>query len=442
MASITVHCKMCKHVMKFSAEKAGKRAKCPKCDTVVLIKAEDEAQKPEPAPETPAPPPKPADDDEYGATGSYDVFLDPEIAKRQKELAEEEANRHKKKKDRKKLPTIGRKVKVIPDAPAWSMIRWGMLLVFIGVWIWLACHLLQGSYVILGSVEFPEYASMMARNLEQRNNEGFPEVGQGWDLDWLEIYLGMVAGHAFLDYARVCLTLASVLYFFQAILWALGYGCCFPVPRRFGMFGHVIILIALAVFNILVMFVFKLLPVTGVHSLVMIPFIIPEIVLTEYNMERMVAINILWSGAPFWENTFSLLFKFLFYLEPTFLSIFIWSAGVAIKDETIEQGGKGRVQMALGTFFILVCFHLLSLCGASPILVLVLRVIYVVWFFFLIIFMLQFAMLLLKVRSVLYDKINPRNELETKDKEDDDADDDDDDEDDDEDEKPKKKKKK
>ena len=41
--------------------------------------------------------------------------------------------------------------------------------------------------------------------------------------------------------------------------------------------------------------------------------------------------------------------------------------------------------------------------------------VYAVWFFFLIIFMLQFAMLMLKFRAVLYDKINPKNELEEED---------------------------
>ena len=412
MESITLRCKMCKHAMKFSADKAGKRAKCPKCDAVNLIPA---AAEPEPAPAAvPAPEAKPpVDDDEYDAKGAYDVFTDPDIAERQKKLQEEEeASRGPKKKDRKKLPKVGRKVKAIPDAESWSKVRLGMLFVFVGVWIWLGCHLLQGTYVVLGSVEFPEYASLVAENLEKRNDAEFPAPGNTWDLDDLDIYLGMIGGRTFLNFARTCLTLASVFYFIQALLWVVGYGFCLPVPRRSAMFQHVLILLGLALFNMLMMFIFKLLPVFGAHGYVMIPYVVPEIVLTEYNMERMVPINVLWSGAPFWENTFNLILKFLFYLEPTFLSIFVWSAGIIIKDENIEKGGHGRVLMSLGTFFILVSFHLLSLCGSSPVLVQVLRVIYVLWYFFLIIFMLQYAMLLLKFRAVLYDKINPKNELE------------------------------
>ena len=94
------------------------------------------------------------------------------------------------------------------------------------------------------------------------------------------------------------------------------------------------------------------LPVLGAWSYVMIPYLVPEIVLTEYNMERMVPINILWAGAgwgAFWENVLNLILKFLFYLEPTFLSIFVWSAGIAIKDEKIEQIGdvSGTDQLPL-----------------------------------------------------------------------------------------------
>jgi hypothetical protein len=271
--------------------------------------------------------------------------------------------------------------------------------------------------VLLGKVEFPGFAGMMANNLDQRREPAMPGVGEAWNMDWLGIYLGMIAGENFLGYARIALVLATVLYVIHAILWGIGYGFCFPVPRRYGMFGHVLLLLGLAAFNLLVMLIFKVLPVLGVHNYVMIPLVTPEIVLTEYNMERMVPINILWSGAPFWENTGCLIFKFLFYLEPTLLSIFVWSAGIAIKDEKIEQLGQGRVQMSLGTFFMLVVFHLLSLSGSSPVLVNVLRVIYTAWYFFLVIYMLQYTMMLLKLRAVLYDKIHPKFELDEEEEE-------------------------
>ena len=48
----------------------------------------------------------------------------------------------------------------------------------------------------------------------------------------------------------------------------------------------------------------------------------------------------------------------------------------------------------------------------EPVLVWVLRVFYTVWFCFLFLFMLQYAALLLKARTLLYAKIYPKNELE------------------------------
>jgi hypothetical protein len=405
MEHIVIRCKMCKHAMKFSAEKVGKRAKCPKCDAIVLIQAEPVAE---------APASKPPADDEVGG---YDVTLDPELEELAKKRQAEEDAKAKAKKERKKLPKVARKIKAIPDAESWEKIRLGLLFVQAGVWVWLFCHLAQGFYVLMGSVELPEFANLMAVNLEKRGdpppeNAPFPPLGQGWDLDELDIYLGMIAGRTFLGMASVLLVIASLFYFVQAVLWVIGYCFCLPVPRRLGMFGQVLIALGLAVVNMLVVFIFKLLPAIGAHGYVMIPYVTPEIVMTEYNMERMVPIQILWSGAPFWENLACLLFRCTLYLEPAFFCIFVWSAGVAIKDRTVEEGGKGRTQFLLGTLFVLICFQFMSLCGASPALVIVLRIVYGVWFFFAIIFMLQYAMLLMKARAVLYDKINPKNELE------------------------------
>src|SRR5690242_18525463 len=125
MDSITVRCKMCKHAMKFSAEKAGKRAKCPKCDTILLIKAEEEPKKQDQdtnitaKPDAAAAPAPPATDEE-DPTGGYEVKLDPELEERRRALQEEEES--KKKKERKKLPKVTRKIKAIPDAESWEKV--------------------------------------------------------------------------------------------------------------------------------------------------------------------------------------------------------------------------------------------------------------------------------------------------------------------------------
>ena len=47
----------------------------------------------------------------------------------------------------------------------------------------------------------------------------------------------------------------------------------------------------------------------------------------------------------------------------------------------------------------------------APVLVIILRVLYWVWYCFLALFILQYAMLIQRCRAVLYEKINPKNEL-------------------------------
>jgi len=380
MEAIVVRCKTCKHAMKFSAEKAGKRSKCPKCDTVVLIKADEkpeskpEEKKPEPAPATP-----PADDD---GPASYDVFTDPEIEERKKKIAAEEEARvkNKRKNDKKNLPKVARKKKAIPDADSWKKVRLAFLFTLIGTCIWGFTHVLQGSFVLLGSVEFPEYATLIGTNLETRwRRNDLPDKGQFWAVDELNVHLGMIAGRDLVGFAKTCLVVGTLLYFLQAVCWGLGSGIALPVPRRFGMFGQLLTSLALAFFNFLVMFIFKLLPVVGILSYIMIPFVTPEIAMTEYNMERTMPLHVMWSPAPYWENFLTIIFRFVFYLQPAFGCIFIWSIGTAVKDEGLEESARGTTQLCLGTMFVLVCFHLLSLCGATPVMVTLLRVFYGVW---------------------------------------------------------------
>ncbi|MBM3994230.1 MAG: hypothetical protein FJ303_08775 [Planctomycetes bacterium] len=408
--------------MKFSAEKAGKKARCPKCQTINVVKGsdEDEAQKkekstaiepaPEAAPQAASPAPAPGSDDDAG--GAYEVFLDPELEElRKKQAAEEEEAAKKKKKEKKALPTVARKVKAIPDAELWARVRLGLLFLFIGTIIWGACHLLQGSYVALGRIEFPEYAQLVAATMEFRGNDGLPERGRWWDIDELSMYLGMIAGRDILGYAKACLTLAAILYIFHAGFWIAGTIICLPVPRRFGTFGQLVTSLVLAGLNFLAVFTFKILPVLGITGYIMVPYLVPEIVLTEYNIERYVPIHLMWSAAPFWESFISLFLQFAFYLQPTLGAIFIWSVGLCIKEEEIAEGGKGLMQLSLGTFFVFFAFHMLSMCGASGVMVIVLRLFYTLWYFFLILFILQYAMLIMKTRAVLYEKIHPKHEL-------------------------------
>ena len=431
MDAIIIRCKSCQHTMKFTAEKAGKKAKCSKCGALVVIEAEDESAEPDApvvaaAPAVTAPPEvtapaAPVDPFADDGPAEYGVFIDPELAALEQKRQEEEEAAKKKRKDKKNLPKVARKIKAIPDAEAWDKVRLGLLFLFFGTCAWIATHLLQGAYVLIGTVELPEYAALLANTVETRVGADLPPPGNFWDVDQFDIYMGMIAGRTYSGFAKVCLTVATLLYFVQALCWGIGYALFLPVPRRNGMFGHVLAMIGLLIFNGLVVLIFKLLPILGVMNYIMIPYVVPEIAMTEYNMERAIPINVLWSGAPFWENFLCVLFRFTQYLEPAMVCIFLWSAGVVIKSDEMAEEGRGRARMCLGTLFVLVAFHLLSVCGATPVLVMVLRVFYILWYFFLIMFMLQYVMFLLKARQVLDDKIRPKHELTSGDEDEEEA---------------------
>jgi hypothetical protein len=431
MESISIRCKSCKHQMKFSGDKAGKKARCSKCGKLTLIEAEtvppgesgddgaaalllvdDSPAAPPPDEPAPAPAPPPQKDDDDEGEGEYGVAIDKELEERQRVLKEQEAAKARQKKERQKLPEVTRKLKPIDNADEWSKVRVGLLFIVFGVGVWLATHLLLGLYLIIGSIELPEYAYLVSESLEHRKTEELPGEGGFWDIDMFTIYMGMIAGRNFNGLAQTCVILSTLLFFVQAALWGLGYLFCLPVPRRFGMFGNVLTMLGLLLFNVLVVFFFKFLPVMGVYNYIMIPYIVPEIALTEYNTERMIPINILWSGAPFWENFANVIFKFLLYLEPTIMCVFLWSLGCCVKDKDIQSSGRSGAQIILGTFFALLAFHLLSLCGASNVLITVLRVIYGVWYGFLILFTIYYVRLLLQCRTVLDQKIHPKNVLE------------------------------
>ncbi len=394
--------------MKFSEEKAGKRAKCPKCGGIVpIVAAEPEPEKPPEPP--PPPPPKPSDEDDGPAL--YDATVDPELEEIRKRMeAEEIESKKRKKKDKKKLPKVARKVKAIPDAESWEKVRLGLLMIFVGLGVGLIAHIIKGAYVLLGSVEFSEYATMIAANLEARGGaDDFPEGNGFWDLDLLRIYLGMIAGRGLLNYAHGSLVLSTVLSLIQMLLMGLGQMICLAVPNRFGTFGQVVSMLILTVINFLVLLVLVFLPAVGVINYVMISLVTPEIAMTEYNMERMVPINVLWSGAPFWENFLTFVFSCFRYFHLALVCIFIWSCGLSVKEKSVSQGGHGLTQLCLGTLFTLIAFQLISLCGASPVLVQVLRVIYTVWFGFLVLFLLRACLLIMHTRKVLDEKINPKN---------------------------------
>ncbi len=403
MATISVRCTACNKVLKFGADKTGKKARCPDCEKIFVIQpvaGQDEVKKPETGIAA-AEAAKPAEDEEDGQ-GSYGVIVD-------KSPKPDDLESKKKKKEEQKAPKLFRKVKAIPEAEKWEKVKLGMLFLFWGAVLWGAIHVLSGTYVVLGLVEDPEMAKLVAEELAMRR-QPLPEKGAFWDINTLNIYIGIVSGPGFLGYAKGVMVACFVLYFCQVVLQCVGYGFYLSVPERLSMFGQTITMYVLSFFNLMFVVFLKILPVAGAYSYVMLPYVVPELPMIQYNIERCIPIQVLWGVAPFWEYLCLIAINFVFYLEPILGAYFIWCAGIVIKEDRVAEGGQGLIQLCLGIFFIQLGFHLFSICGTSPVLVIVVRSLYILWYCFTLLFIIRYAALLLKCRQILQKKIAPAHE--------------------------------
>ncbi len=406
MATISVRCTSCNKVLKVGADKAGKKVRCPDCEKIFVIQPmEDPQAKPPETAVVAADAPKPAAaDDEDDGQGSYGVITD-------KSPKPDDLDSKKKKKPEKKAPKLFRKVKVIPEAEKWEKVRLGMLFLFYGTVVWGLMHVLSGTYVVLGLVEDPEMAKLVADELSKRRAP-LPAKEAFWDIDSLNIYIGIVSGPGFLGFAKGVMIACFVLYFGQTVLNCVGYGFYLSVPERMSMFGQTITMYVLNFLNLLPMFFLKLLPVAGAYSYVMLPYVVPELPMIQYNIERCIPIQVLWCVSPFWEYLCVIVINFVFYLEPLLGLYFIWCTGLVIKEDRVAQGGQGLIQLLLGIYFIQLGFHLFSICGTSPVLVIVVRVLYILWYCFTMLFIVRYAALLMKTRELLQKKIAPAHEAQ------------------------------
>src|SRR5438105_2497311 len=146
MEVIRVNC-ACGHAMKFTPDKAGKKARCPKCTAIIRV----------PAAGGGGDAPAPADEEGEGA---YGVIVDKELEEQRRQIEEAELKRQKEER-KKKAPKIEKKFKSLPDAELWEKVHFGLLFLFLGGVVWVFTHFLLGMWVGLGTVEFNDYARMV-----------------------------------------------------------------------------------------------------------------------------------------------------------------------------------------------------------------------------------------------------------------------------------------
>lgn len=385
--------------MKFAADKAGRKAKCPKCAALFTVPASANG-----------PPANPEDD-----ASAYGVVIDRELEERRRQVEEEDRKRQKELK-KKKPPKIKKKFKSLPDEELWEKVHFGLLFIFLGTCVWAFSHLLTGMWVSLGTVEFRDYGRMANEQIEksmrerqERGEPPIPEDGRFWEFSQFHFLAAIAAGRGFASFAKFCMVVNLILYPIQLILWFVGCILCLPVPRHHGALGQLIFMMVLGAINALIFLFFRLIPITGLYRYYLIPYFIPEVMFTEYNMERVYPFFMLWSGSPFWESLLAIVLQFLYFLQPIVGAIFLWSCATMLKASRVEENGASVTVNGLGQYFIWLSFLMIALCGTTPVLVTVLRVLYILWYGFLMMFIVRYALLTWRCRDLLYSRLYPGN---------------------------------
>jgi hypothetical protein len=401
MDPISLNCAKCKQALKFPAARAGKKAKCTRCGADLTV--------PDGSP-PPPPPPAGIDDDDEGPKTYTLVEVEQE-----KKKAPVEAN----KKDKSKS-AIERRKKTIKDADAWSVVRHGFTLMKIGTMIWLGCY---GAYLLvllLGATAGPEF-NVLRMKVLVGDDAAVPGADNLGDLDLARFGVALIAGENWLSLAMTIQILVALGTLVQIAFFMMGYFTCLVVPPRFGARSQVKAMITMGIVNGTIVVLFKLLALLGIFYVVL-PYLVPELPMLESNIERMVPIHLTWSHIPILDVFLTLLFICCQWAEPIIGAKLLHSVGLSLKDEQIKEEGATLVQMAMGVAFVTICYQLISLNGASDVIVNTMRLVYLLMASLQVYFILRFMSLLglahATINGLLEDYVPPES-----DDDDDDADD-------------------
>ncbi len=389
MAFISFRCTSCNQGLKIGADKAGRKIKCSKCGTVLVVPRAETPMEPAVAPDVERP--SAPMDDEQEDIKSYGLIVEPQAP----EQAGEDA---KPKKAQEKLPALKRKLKTLSDLDLWEKVRTGLQVIMVGVNIWAGALFFSVLIVVFGIINGPEYSEVLESAMTVKVNTPAGEVPTP---DMPAFMLGLVTGTSFQGIGKVFYILAAVLTLFQIIIMMAGYGIASKVPDRVGMPGQIKALLALGGVNFFVVLIFKLLPALGIMSYVMVPYAIPEVSMVDANIGRDPPIWVAWSGAPFWEMIVTVLFLCLYYAQPVFVGIFIWSIGITLREDPVIAHGQAVVNLSFGIAFGLVAYQLLSMAGTSGVALGVLRILYVLCVGFTVILLIRLPMALQSARVIL-----------------------------------------
>ena len=403
----------------------GKIARCPKCHATFANKPKaappkgtSTKTKKKPAPDDPAKPkgngaikptkPTPTEpeaEDMYGFAEEQDLAEH----RRAREEKEEEEKAEKKAIDK---PVIEIKRKNIGDLKVWEKIDRSMIFFFYGTIVWGVRHLLHGLILFLGMVAGPDYPRAVAQFLIRPNQPGF-ELGRGDVLDRVSFTLAMLGGCDFVMASYVLMLLGTVLLWVQIGLWVAGYAIAWQGTEDVESGKpQLISLFALGGVNLVASLLLVFLPLVGAYTYLPMPLWGTELTTCFHNVDRTTPLHIFWAYAPFWDTLLTLITLACRYAEPTMIVYFIWTVAARIKDDRVDVEGAAQMTVGMGcaVTFLLLTIELFSLTGNSMTLIYLLRVLYVLWYSFMVGWILRVAATIGQCREMFRWYFDPHSE--------------------------------
>jgi DNA-directed RNA polymerase subunit RPC12/RpoP len=434
---ISFQCTGCSHQMRIGADKAGRKAKCPRCGTSMVIPAANPSgiatAAPPPLASPPPPPPlPPADDDDEG--GAYQLKVDIEEEKKDAEAGAprkrgratsknmwDEDEEGKKKRDadddedkgkarleaarirKQRVLAVASMRKAPMDTEKWDKVRIGILIVAIGMCIWALATILQKGVLLAGLAGPREYAYLAATELVEPGLK--PAAHEAPPLHRAAFVVGLLGGSEYLDACKWLLIISYILFMLQVVVTGTGYGFCLVVPDRFGTRALAITALSVAAVNLLITLFFRLLPVTETYDYVLIQLIAPEVSMLSVSIGRLDPIQVTWSIEPFSESFWALICHLVQFAEPILFCIFLRGVALTLKDDILEKKTHTLIRLGMGVAFIYTSFFLLTNAGTSEVLINLLRAVYLLFMGFYIWYLTWCIMVLFASRERIVKKL-------------------------------------
>jgi hypothetical protein len=401
MDLITFRCSACNQGLKVPGDKVGRKVKCTKCGKILTIPAASQAGNP-----AKAPPPKKHfedEDDEGGATYGVkdyqpqqeaappprrpveeeedeDEDYDPdEVAEKDEELrrrllgldeGEEDEDDEGEEEEEERPKKAKRRGKAKLDPAAWGRARAGLTIAAIAAAVMAGAFLLHGIVIIIGVAAGNEYGKALVKV----HPHYFP--GASGELDKAKLMIALISGADSAQTGTVLLILSHVLTLAASVVMLVACVLCLGVPTRFGAKGLAVTTIVIAAVNIVTAVVFKLLPLFGAMSFILVPLLFGEVAMASANEERLMPMHLFWGGSPYLQVLLTAFIVLVSYLELVLFPVMLRSMAKLVKSEPMEENATSLIKLGLGQVFMQVAYQLLAMTGSSDVLLWILRVTY------------------------------------------------------------------